>query len=173
MSDLPHLASLLKSRNVIDSKIAAIIQRSTHLQDVGAYIASAIFGIALEPPGADSDIDGKFISGPLAERNVAIQWQTKHENSLSLKTDTPIDYYIVLTGPKNSAPSIYNPWIIEAVYLFDAQHLFMALRERGVQISTRTSVINELWDRAEIYPEQHNNTLLLSQEQRSLIALFH
>ncbi len=173
MSDLPQLASLLKSRNVVDSKIATIIGRPMHLQDVGMYIASTIFGIALEPPDTETDIDGTFINGPLAGRSVAIQWHTRREGSLSLKTDTPIDYYLVLAGPKSSAPSIYNPWIIEDIFLFDANHLLMALRERSVQIGTRTSVINELWDRAEIYPRQHNTTLLLSEEQRSLLALFH
>jgi hypothetical protein len=172
MSDLSQLASLLKSRNVIDGKIATIIDRPTHLQDVGAYIASVIFGIALVPPGTDTDIDGKFITGPFAGRTVAVQWHPRHESSLPLKTDTPIDYYLIFVGPKSSAPSIYSPWLIEAVYLFDAHHLLMALRERGVQIGTRTSVITELWDRAEIYPQQHNTALLLSQEQRSQLALF-
>jgi len=173
MSNLPQLASLLKSKNVVDGKIATIIDRPTHLQDVGAYIASAIFGIALVPPGTETDIDGKFINGPHAGRNVVIQRHPRQENSLSLKTDTPIDYYLVLAGPKNSAPGIQSPWIIEAVFLFDAQHLFMALRERNVHIGTRTSIITELWDRAEIYPRQHNTTLLLSEEQRAMLALFH
>jgi hypothetical protein len=46
------------------------------------------------------------------------------------------------------------------------------LRERGVQIGTRTSVIGQLWDRAEIFPVQRNNRLMLSEEQRNLLTLF-
>lgn len=50
MSDLPQLASLLKSRNTIDSKIATLIGRPVQAQSAGEYIASVIFGIALEEP---------------------------------------------------------------------------------------------------------------------------
>jgi len=172
MSDLSQLASLLKSRNTVDSKIAAIIGCPTHVQDVGAHIASAIFGIILEESASHDGSDGKFSRGPLAGRSVALQWYTKREGSLSLKTDTSIDYYLVLAGPKNVPPSNFNPWVIESVFLFNAKQLLMALRERNVQIGTRTSVINALWDRAEIYPNQTNRTLVLSSEQRASLALF-
>ena len=35
-----------------------------------------------------------------------------------------------------------------------------------------TSVINQLWERAELFPVQFNHTLLLSDEQRQLLHLF-
>jgi hypothetical protein len=68
--------------------------------------------------------------------------------------------------------SLANPWIIESVFLFDAHKLNEVLRERNVKIGPATSVIGVLWDRAEIFPRQVNNMLLLSEEQRSLLALF-
>ena len=68
--------------------------------------------------------------------------------------------------------SLANPWTIESVFLFDAHKLVEVLRERNVKIGAATSVIAVLWDRAEIYPRQVNNLLLLSEEQRSLLALF-
>jgi hypothetical protein len=81
----------------------------------------------------------------------------------------------VLTGPKSGVASIRNlanPWTIESVFFFDAHKLVEVLHERNVKIGAATSVISVLWDRAEIYPRQINKTLILSEEQRSLLDLF-
>jgi len=171
-SDLPRLASLLKSRNTVDGKVASLIGRATNLHDVSMYIASVIFGIQLAEEETFDDSDGWFTSGALSGRSVAIQWYPKREGSLRMKTDTALDYYLVLSGPHVAGPSIFNPWVIEAAFLFDSRQLLTALRERGIQIGNRTSIIRELWDRAEIYPKPTNHTLVLSNEQRALLALF-
>ncbi len=68
--------------------------------------------------------------------------------------------------------ALSTPWIIKSIYLFRADELFHALRERGVQVGTGTSITGTLWERAEIYPMQRNPALLLSQEQRAMLALF-
>ncbi len=68
--------------------------------------------------------------------------------------------------------TLANTWVIESVYLFDARELLTALHERSVQIGNRTSVIGQLWERAEIFPVQRNNRLVLSDEQRNLLYLF-
>jgi len=174
-SDLQFLASLLKSRNTVDGKIANIIGRPTHLQDVGEHIASAIFGIALEESASHKDSYGRFTYGPLAGHNVDIQWYVRRDGELNIKADALPDYYLVLAGPKSGVAtmrSLANPWTIESVFLFDAHKLVEVLRERNVKIGAATSVIGVLWDRAEIYPRQVNNLLLLSEEQRTLLALF-
>lgn len=173
--DLPRLAELIKARNTVEKNIAASIGQPVNTNTVGDYIASVIFNIALEAPEAHRGYDGKFSTGPLAGQRVVIQWWTKHENMLHLKTDVPVDYYLVLAGPRTSespAHSPSNPWTIESVFLFNAQELLTALRERHVQIGSGTSVIGELWDRAQLYPVQHNTRLPLSEEQRNLFALF-
>jgi hypothetical protein len=174
-SDLQFLASLLKSRATVDSKIANIIGRPTHVQDVGEYIASVIFGIAIEEPTPHKAGSGRFTHGPLAGRNVDIQWYIRRDGELNIKPDVLPDYYLVLAGPKSGVASIRNlanPWTIESVFLFDARKLVEVLRERNVKIGAATSVIGVLWDRAEIYPRQVNNMLMLSEEQRTLLALF-
>jgi hypothetical protein len=174
-SDLQFLASLLKSRNTVDGKIANIIGRPTHLQDVGEYIASAIFGLALDDSASHKGSSGRFTHGPLAGHSVDIQWYVRRDGELNIKPDALPDYYLVLAGPKSGVAtmrSLANPWIIESVFLFDAHKLNEVLRERNVKIGAATSVIGVLWDRAEIFPRQVNNLLLLSEEQRSLLALF-
>jgi hypothetical protein len=175
MSNLPRLAELLKARNTVESNMANLIGHPVNIGSVGDYIASAIFGITHEEPTTHKIIYDRFSDGSLAGHTVDVQWHTHREGDLSLKTDTPIDYYLVLTGPKagiNTARSLVNPWVIESVFLFDAKELLTALHERGVQIGPRSSVISELWDRAEIYPLQRNKRLILSEEQRQLLALF-
>ncbi len=178
MSDLnlPRLAELLKARNTVEKNIANIIGHPVTTNSVGDCIAAAIFDIALgDPNPVYKSNDGRFLHGPLAGRSVAIEWYTRRDGLMNLKMDAPMDYYLVLAGPKSSggAHPAVNPWVSESVHLFDAKHLLTALRERGVQIGTGTSVIGELWDRAEIYPAQHNTQLILSEEQRRLLALFH
>lgn len=60
---------------------------------------------------------------------------------------------------------------IDAVYLFDAAAVVAELRARGRRIGTASSVRDELWEAAEIYP-RHNQSFPLSSEQRELLALF-
>ncbi len=175
MSNLPRLAELLKARDTVESNIAKLIGQPVNIGSVGDYIASAIFGITRESSATQRAIYDRFSYGPLAGRSVGVQWHTRREGELSLRTDPPADYYLVLAGPKvaaNAPHSLANPWVIESVYLFDARELLTALHERGVQIGNRTSVIGELWERAEIFPIQRNNRFVLTKDQRKLLTLF-
>jgi|SRR5579859_7637070 len=174
MNELPQLASLLKSRNTIDSKIATLIGRPVQVQSVGEYIAAIVFGITLDEPTAHKSSDGRFTRGVLAGHSVDIQWHPRHDGALNLKTDPLPDYYLVCVGSKE-ATMFHNlsiPWVIESVYLFDARELYTALRERGVQIGKGTSITGPLWERAEIYPAQRNARLMLTAEEREMLALF-
>lgn len=175
MNDLPQLASLLKSRDTIDYKIATIVGRPAQVQSVGEYIASVIFGITLTGEiMAYKNSDGRFERGPLAGQTVDVQWRTKHDGILHLKTDPLPDYYLVFVGSKEATAvhSLSIPWVIESVHLFHSAELLNALRERGVQLGTGTSITGPLWERAEIYPAQRNNQLILSNEERTMLALF-
>ena len=175
MNNLPRLAELLKARNTVESNMANLIRHPVNIGSIGDYIASTIFGITHEESTTHKIIYDRFSYGSLSGHTVDVQWHTRREGDLNLKTDTPLDYYLVMTGPKagvNTTRSLVNPWVIESVYLFDTKELLTALHERRVQIGSQTSVIAELWDRAEIYPTQRNKRLILSEEQRNLLALF-
>ncbi len=173
MSDLPWLASLIKSRNTIDAKISTLIERPAQAGNVGAYIASIIFNLALEEAGKHKGYDGRFTYGPLAGNTIDVQWRPKHDGQLNVKLDALPDYYLVFTGPANLSTSFANPWLIASIYLFNASDLLNALRERGVQLGSSTSVTGPLWERAEIYPIPRNDRLELADEQRKMLILFN
>ena len=174
MKDLSQLASLIKSRNTIDSKIATLIGKPAQVQSVGEYIAAVIFGITLDETETYKSSDGRFTRGPLTGHTVDVQWHTRHDGILHLKTDPLPNYYLVFVGSKEatSLHTLSIPWVIESVFLFEASELLTALRERGVQVGKGTSITGPLWERAEIYPAQRNTRLILSDEERALIGLF-
>jgi hypothetical protein len=174
-SDLKCLADLLRRYNAIGNEIAGVIGRPAERGHVGEYIAAHIFGIALEGSARKRARDGRFMTGALADHTVNVKWYGKQEGVLDLHARKPPHYYLALTGPAGSAASsrgATRPWVIQSVYLFDAARLLEDLRARGVKIRTGSSVRRELWEAAEIYPTARNGTLVLSQEQRDLLALF-
>ena len=175
MDDLTRLADLIREKNVVDNKIADIIGRPAQVGHASEYIAARIFGVTLHHSASYKSSDGYFINEPLAGRSVDIKWYLKHENILDLNPENSPDYYLVLTGPRSlslSSRSGIRPWSIESVFLFESHRLIDALRLRGIKLGIATSVIKELWDRAEIYPVQRNNMLTLNDEQRKQLALF-
>lgn len=175
MDDLVRLAELIQTRNAVTSEIAALIGRPAQLGHIGEYIASRILGIVLEESASQKSIDGHFTYGELAGHTVNIKWYTKQEGLLALNVEHLPDFYLVLAGPKAGASSsrgTVRPWVIEAVYLFDAHKLLSVLLSRGIKISEATSVRRHLWDEAEIYPVQQNTRLMLSEEQRALWEFF-
>lgn len=175
MSDLSRLAELVRARNTVESNIANLLGSSVNLNTVGEYIAATIFGITLIPSTQHGEFAGIFASQPLRGKTVDVQWFPRREGFLNLRIEPTPDYYLVLAGPKqesSTARALVNPWLISSVHLFNASELFNALRERGVQIGSHTSVINQLWERAEIFPIQHNTSLILTEEQRSCVRLF-
>ena len=175
MADLPRLAELIKIRNAIAGEIAELIGRPALVGHVGEHLAAEVFGIALEESASQPGYDGRFIEGPLKGCTVNVKWYTKREGLIDLNPDALPDFYLVLAGPREWASSSrgkVRPWVIEAVHLFDARELVNVLRARGRKVGIASSVIQSLWDDAEIYPIQRNNRLLLSDEQRGLLALF-
>jgi hypothetical protein len=175
MGDVIRLAELIRTRNVVTKEIADLIQRPALIGHVGEFIASHIFGIALEESASQKGIDGLFTIGQLAGKSVNIRWYAKRENLLDIRPDALPEYYLVLAGPESSVPSSrggVRPWLIESVYLFDARELVDRVRARGVKIGVATRVRQELWDEAEVYPTPTNTRLVLSEEQRRLLARF-
>ncbi|MFI7148969.1 hypothetical protein ACIBO2_28985 [Nonomuraea sp. NPDC050022] len=173
--DVEKIAMLLRERNGIDAKIAAIIQRPMTAGHLGEWIVAQVFGIALETSAVASAVDGRFTSGPLRGRTVNAKWYLKREGLLDVTVRTQPDYYLVLTGPVSPAASSRGgtrPWCIESVYLFDAEQLLAELRTRGVRIGVASSVRAAQWAAAEIYPSANNPILPVSPEQAELLRLF-
>jgi hypothetical protein len=173
--EIHKLAQLIRERNDIGSKISRVIGRPALIGHVGEFIASMIFDIRLEDSASSKSNDGYFQSGLLLGKSVNIKWYGKQESILDITPDSLPDFYLVMTGPKSAALSSrgdIRPWLINQVYLFNADRLVSALSRRGIKIGIATSVRNVYWDEAEIYPRQNNRDLVLSKEQKELLQLF-
>ncbi|MCL4263978.1 MAG: hypothetical protein KJ069_12215 [Anaerolineae bacterium] len=175
MEELLRLAGLIDLRNEIAGKITALIGRPAYIGHIGEYIASKIFDITLQESAAAKSIDGYFLSGQLANCSVNVKWYGKQDGLLDITSHAQPDYYLVFAGPYGSAGSSrgeIRPWLIETVYLFKADTLVMSLQQRGTKIGIATSIPKQFWNEAEIYPSQNNPRLILSAEQKKLLALF-
>jgi hypothetical protein len=176
MDDLAHLAELINKRNLLEREITALIGRPAEIGHIGEYIASRIFHITLVESASHKSIDGHFNIEPLKGRSVNIKWYAKLESALDITPDSLPDYYLVLTGPKSNAMTSrgrVRPWIIENVFLFDAPILVDELKRSGLKIGIATSVRQQFWAKAEIYPAQRNDALELSELQHTALMLFH
>jgi hypothetical protein len=175
MNDLVRLAELIRQRNAVERKITTVIGRPVTTGHLGEFIASKIFRIRLADSASKKDIDGQFRDGPLVGRSVNIKFYPKHDGLLALSPDTSSDFILVLAGPKSPAASSrgqFRPCVIESVFLFDTAVLVASLKRRGVKFGPATSIRQHYWEAAEIYPLQRSNLLVLSEEQRLLLALF-
>jgi hypothetical protein len=175
MTNLARLAELLRARNTVESNIANLLSSSVSLSTVGEQIAAQIFRITLIPSAHHNEFAGIFASQPLAGQTVDVQWYPRREGFLNIHSEPAPDYLLVLAGPRpesSTTRALVNPWLITSVHLFHVQELLVALRERGVQIGSHTSVINQLWERTEIFPVPRNQLLTLTEEQHRLLQLF-
>jgi hypothetical protein len=175
MDDLEKLAFFIQERNSVDKKISQVIQRPATQGHIGEFIASRIFGISLMPSATNKAIDGYFKSGPLSDRSVDVKFYGKQEGMLDVKQDVQPDYFLVLTGPRSPAISSKGHTrlcVIDYVYLFDGKRLAEETRQRGVKLGVATIVIKQQWEDAEIYPEQRNRTLIVTESQRKILEMF-
>jgi len=174
-TQLAKLAELIRRKNQVDNEIAAVVNRPAQLGHVGEFIAARVFGIQLHSSATHAHSDGEFIDGPLAGKTVNVKWYLKREGAVDLTPDCACDFHLVMTGPHSwvaGTAGETRPWIITTVYLFDTQQLLAAQRARGVQVGVASSVREDQWRAAEIYPNAYNRLLVLSEEQQRLLALF-
>lgn len=172
---LHTVAGLLRDRNAIDAKIAAVIGRPMATGHLGEWLAARIFDIELESNATTAGFDGRFTSARLNGRTVNVKWYTRRAGLLDLTESDVVDYYLVLTGPAAAAThsrGAVRPWCITSVYLFDARALRNDLRGRGVKIGAASSVRAAQWVAAQIYPEQRNPTLMLQPAQVEMLRRF-
>lgn len=175
MENLEQLATAIRNKNAVDESIARITGRPAQIGHTGEYIAANIFNIKLEQSAATKSMDGHFTTGGLKGKSVNIKWYTKMEGLLDISPEIPPDYYLVFTGPIGSATSsreTTRPWLISFVYLFDSHDLLNQIDERKLKQGTATSVARQVWQEAELYPEQKSKVLTLNGEQSRLIRLF-
>ena len=172
---LERLAGLLQKRNAVASEITTIIGRPEQIGHLGEFIASEIFGIRLADSAVHRGSDGVFAAGPLAGRTVNVKWYAKEESSLDIREDALPDHFLVLTGPRSKLVNSRGEsrlWCIEFVFLFDAQVLLPLLKQRQVKLGVATSITRDIWNSAQIYPEQNSKQLILTPEQRMRLKLF-
>lgn len=171
-NDIIRLAEIIRSRNDTEKRIAEIIGRRGDKGPVGEYIASRIFSIELAKSGRQKAYDGFFIKKPLEGKSVDVKFYPKQQWSIDINPKEWPDYFLVLTGPQK-VESKAHPWVIESVYLFESKKLKKLLSERGVKIGRPTSVVQEIWRNAEVYPKETNPILSLSKTQRKLLSHFN
>jgi hypothetical protein len=174
-AELAELAALLRERNALDTRLGRLLNRPVNTGSIGEWIAARIFDVELESAANVAGYDGHFTTGALAGRTVNAKMYTKQEWMLDINPNTPLDYYLVFTGPKGapvSSRGTLRPFCIDAVFLFDAHRLHGELGERGVKIGVATSVRVAQWNQAQIYPDANNSLLLVSERQRSQLEMF-
>ena len=175
MTDLEKLANLLSDRNSIEKEIGSIIGRPAITGHIGEYIAADIFDIELSESASEKSLDGYFQSGHLVGSRVNIKYYTVRGRILDITPDSLPDYYLVMMGesiPRESSRGMVYPAKITSVHLFESVSLMGILKERGVKIGIATSVIQSLWECAEMYPRPKSSELTLSDRQVKKLALF-
>ena len=181
MQDLTHLADLIARRNAIDAEIANLIGRPVHSGHVGEFLAARIFPIDLHERATTRASDGVFKGGPLSGSTVNIKFYSKWGGLLDMvSSEDPTahpDYYLIMSGPVAppiSSKGTHSPLVIESVYLFHSNTLLEALKSfpRMVKLGIGTSIRKQIWQQAMIYPEQVNQALILTDEQRAALQLF-
>lgn len=172
---LRRIAVLLAERNEIDDQIAEIIGRPMTSGHLGEWIAAQIFDIQLFSSATTEAIDGHFSSGPLKDRGVNVKWYLQQEGLLDMTmSQQPYDYLVMAgpTRPAGTSAGQSRPWQIDSVYLFDAQALRADLSSHGRRVGTASSIRQDVWAAAEIYPNRRNTRLPLTDDQMEMLRLF-
>jgi hypothetical protein len=173
---LKQLAALVARRNALSTDIARLIRRPAFDGHIAEFIASEVFGIDLHGSAANKSFDGRFNKGDFAAKSVNIKWRGKNDGTLNLSpTAPPPDFYLVLAGATSSPGSSRGadrPWLLEAVYFFEALALGRALRDRGIKIGTASGVAQEAWREAEVFPVNRNKHLQLDDVAREALSWF-
>lgn len=169
---LRDMARLLAERARIDQRIADRIGHKAERGHIGEWIASQIFAIQLHPRANAATSDGVFKEGPLAGRNVNVNWYAEDTGIQDIGKGEQPDYYLALVGPRPGfLQSKSTPYAIAGVFLFESQSL---LRELGgkVRVGTATSVRQDLWRQAQIYPDGPDAGIAVTSAQAKALRLF-
>ena len=176
---LTELADFVRTKNAADRHVARLIGRPTLPGHFGEFVASRIFDIELNKGAAKPGFDGRFRSGGLTGKSVNIKFYTRNDHLLDMTEEGKPgpDYYLVMTGPKGKAePSRgkTRPWVIESVFLFEAEALVRELRAQNPKkrIGLAAHVYVKLWRKAMIHPNGDSPLLEVTETRRRQLALF-
>lgn len=175
VNSLEELAGFIKQWNAIGSQISAVTGRPALPGHIAEFVAATIFDIELLQSASQKGIDGYFKGGSLTGKSVNIKFKAKNDGNMNLTLNGPPDVYLVLAGPRVppiSSRGTTQPWVIDSIFLFDSPALIQRLIDRKVKIGDSTSVVQELWRNAQVYPESTNETFELTTEQRHAVGLF-
>ena len=180
MKDLTHLADLIRIHNFVNGRISTIIGRPANTGSIGEYIGAEIFDIALATNPVAKAIDGHFRHGDLAGRSVNIKFYSRFGGLLDMASDVEEggfpDFYLVLSGPKPTSALTHGtqaPLVIDTVYLLDSRRLLEDLLRRPTPMmpGIATSIRKHHWESARIHPGSDQSPLVLSDQQRTALAL--
>jgi len=171
---LLRLADLIETRNQEDELISCLIGRPPLRRDLALFLASCIFDIKLELPPSCNQFDGRFRSGPLAEKTVIVQWRPEHDGSIDIKPDYVPDAYLVFVGPRSdpAAPPAARPLVIQEVFVFDGRSLVQGQLARHEPLGPASVVPSRIWDAARVYRTCRWSPLTLSTLQVYILERF-
>ena len=176
---LTDLAEAVRRKNLADRPIARLIGKPAFPGHFGEFVAAQVFDIELNRGAANPGFDGRFRSGELAGKSVNIKFYTKHDRLLDMTEEGKAgpDYYLVMTGPKKRAQSLLGrnrPWVIESVFLFEAEALVRELKAQNPEkrIGLATHVYVKLWRKATIYPNGESPLIQITTARRRWLRLF-
>ncbi|MEU7933635.1 hypothetical protein [Micromonospora echinofusca] len=170
---LRQLATLLRTRDELDARIAALTGRSARPGDVGEFIAAQVFDIELADTAVQAGYDGVFRSGPLAGKTVNVKTYGDAFTGIDISPH-PCGFYLVLSGPPRPPGAVrHHQWRISAAYLFDARVLLDTLTSRGVKIGVATSLRRADVEAVQVFPLAGPGApLRLTPEQTALLSEF-
>ena len=176
MIQLEQLADLLRVFNSINHALSGLLGRSANLGNISEIIASEILHIQLEQRANHPIFDGTFSTGPFQGKTVNVKWRNDGSKTVNItNVDALPDYFLALTGPKKSnkkTGSLYHPFAIKEVCLFEAAPLVHRLKKEGTPIGHQTRVGTAAWDQARIYPIQKGSLLPLRRDQEDQFTVF-
>ncbi|WP_326563859.1 DUF6998 domain-containing protein [Micromonospora peucetia] len=148
---LRQLAALLRDRDELDARIAALTGRSARPGDIGEFIAAQVFDIELAA-AVQAGYDGTFRSGPLAGRTVNVKIYGDAFTGLDISLHH-CDHYLILSGPARPPGAVrHHRWRISTAYLLDSRRLLETLTARGVKIGIATSIRRGDLEAAQVFP---------------------
>jgi hypothetical protein len=146
--------------------------------NIGEYIASKVFDIKLNQSRSEKGHDG-FFQKELVNKKVNVKCYLSFDRTIAMKPLTHPDYYLVLEAKlETQKSSVERPFIIKSIYLFNAEELVSELQQRlerknkTLKLNEATYVQKDLWEAAEIYPNQRNTDLPMTKKRQEFLNYF-
>jgi hypothetical protein len=165
---IERLAALIRTKNEADRQIAEVIGRPATPGNIGEFVASHIFDIALAKSGSQAGYDGTFQAGPFSGKTVNVKAYSLQDSLLDVGAHY-CDYYLVMTGPNALTKDLR--WGISSIFLFESARLAEELKASDVKIGVATSVRKAVWEAARVFPPREGSPLQLSSAQIELLSM--